>query len=71
MHYEFNLVSLRSQREAADLSLRALAVRSGFSASYLSRVETGRRPATAAVVHARRSPRPAVVRRCRASWRAR
>jgi transcriptional regulator with XRE-family HTH domain len=40
---------LRSQREAADLSLRALAVRSGFSASYLSRVETGRRPATAAV----------------------
>lgn len=41
--------SLRSQREAAGLSLRALAGRSGFSASYLSRVETGRRPATAAV----------------------
>jgi transcriptional regulator with XRE-family HTH domain len=40
---------LRSQREAAGLSLRILAVRSGFSASYLSRVETGRRPATAAV----------------------
>jgi transcriptional regulator with XRE-family HTH domain len=40
---------LRSQREAAGLSLRALAVRSGYSASYLSRVETGRRPATAAV----------------------
>lgn len=44
------LPSLRSQREAAGLSLRALAVRSGFSASYLSRVETGRRSATAAVV---------------------
>jgi transcriptional regulator with XRE-family HTH domain len=41
--------SLRSQREAAGLSLRTLAVRSGFSASYLSRVETGRRPATSAV----------------------
>jgi len=41
--------SLRSQREAAGLSLRTLAVRSGFSASYLSRVETGRRSATAAV----------------------
>ncbi|HEX3956998.1 MAG TPA: helix-turn-helix transcriptional regulator [Trebonia sp.] len=42
--------SLRSQREAAGLSLRGLAARSGFSASYLSRVETGRRSATAAVV---------------------
>lgn len=42
--------SLRSQREAAGLSLRTLAVRSGFSASYLSRVETGRRPTTAAVI---------------------
>ena len=41
--------SLRSQREAVGLSLRALAVRSGFSTSYLSRVETGRRSATAAV----------------------
>lgn len=41
--------SLRSQREGAGLSLRALAVRSGFSASYLSRVETGLRPATTAV----------------------
>ena len=41
--------SLRSQRDAAGLSLRTLAARSGFSASYLSRVETGRRPATAAV----------------------
>jgi transcriptional regulator with XRE-family HTH domain len=41
---------LRSQREAVGLSLRTLAVRSGFSASYLSRVETGRRPMTAAVV---------------------
>jgi transcriptional regulator with XRE-family HTH domain len=41
---------LRSQREAAGLSLRGLAVRSGFSASYLSRVENGRRSATAAVV---------------------
>jgi transcriptional regulator with XRE-family HTH domain len=42
--------SLRSQRDAAGLSLRALAVRSGFSASYLSRVESGRRAETAAVV---------------------
>jgi transcriptional regulator with XRE-family HTH domain len=42
--------SLRSRREAAGLSLRSLAVRSGFSASYLSRVETGLRPATAAVL---------------------
>jgi len=41
--------SLRSQRETAGLSLRALAVRSGFSASHLSRVETGRRAATTAV----------------------
>jgi transcriptional regulator with XRE-family HTH domain len=41
--------SLRSQRQAAGLSLRALAAGSGFSASYLSRVETGRRPATPAV----------------------
>jgi transcriptional regulator with XRE-family HTH domain len=41
---------LRSRREAVGLSLRTLAVRSGFSASYLSRVETGRRPSTAAVV---------------------
>lgn len=41
--------SLRSRREAAGLSLRALAVRSGFSASYLSRVEAGQRSATAAV----------------------
>jgi transcriptional regulator with XRE-family HTH domain len=41
---------LRSQREAAELSLRALAGRSGFSTSYLSRVETGQRPATAEVV---------------------
>jgi transcriptional regulator with XRE-family HTH domain len=42
--------SLRSQREAVGLSLRTLAVRCGYSASYLSRVETGRRPTTAAVV---------------------
>ena len=42
-------LSLRSQREAAGLSLRTLAVHSGFSASYLSRVETGRRSATTAV----------------------
>jgi transcriptional regulator with XRE-family HTH domain len=42
--------SLRSQRDAAGLSLRTLALRSGFSASYLSRVESGRRSATAAVV---------------------
>jgi transcriptional regulator with XRE-family HTH domain len=41
---------LRSQREAVGLSLRSLAVRSGFSASYLSRVETGLRPATAAIL---------------------
>ena len=40
---------LRSQREAVGLSLRALAALSGYSASYLSRVETGRRQATAAV----------------------
>lgn len=40
---------LRQQREAVGLSLRALAVRSGFSASYLSRVETGQRTPTAAV----------------------
>jgi transcriptional regulator with XRE-family HTH domain len=41
--------SLRSLREAAGLSLRNLAARSGFSASYLSRVETGCRATTAAV----------------------
>lgn len=50
---------LRSQREAAGLSLRALAVRSGFSASYLSRVETGRRPVTAAVARLYASLGPA------------
>lgn len=50
---------LRSQREAAGLSLRAFAVRSGFSASYLSRVETGRRPVTAAVARLYASPGPA------------
>jgi hypothetical protein len=31
---------LRSQRDAAGLSLRALAVRSGFSASYLTDFRT-------------------------------
>jgi transcriptional regulator with XRE-family HTH domain len=44
------LPSLRSQREAAGLSLRTVALRSGYSVSYLSRVETGRRSATAAIV---------------------
>jgi transcriptional regulator with XRE-family HTH domain len=50
---------LRSQREAAGLSLRTLAVRSGFSASYLSRVETGRRSATIAVARLYASLGPA------------
>jgi transcriptional regulator with XRE-family HTH domain len=50
---------LRSQREAAALSLRTLAVHSGFSASYLSRVETGRRPTTAAVIRLYASLGPA------------
>jgi transcriptional regulator with XRE-family HTH domain len=51
--------NLRSQREAAGLSLRTLAVRSGYSASYLSRVETGRRPTTTAVVRLYASLGPA------------
>jgi transcriptional regulator with XRE-family HTH domain len=50
---------LRSQREAAGLSLRALAVRSGFSAAYLSRVETGRRAATTTVTRLYASLGPA------------
>jgi transcriptional regulator with XRE-family HTH domain len=37
---------LRDQREAAGLSLRALSRRSGYSTSFLSRVETGQRSAT-------------------------
>jgi transcriptional regulator with XRE-family HTH domain len=45
-----SLPGLLSQREAAGLSLRTLALRSGYSASYLSRVETGQRSPTAAVV---------------------
>ncbi|WP_083749618.1 helix-turn-helix transcriptional regulator [Frankia sp. CcI49] len=40
---------LRARREAAGLSLQGLAVRSGYSRSYLSRVETSRRAATPAV----------------------
>jgi transcriptional regulator with XRE-family HTH domain len=40
---------LRGRREAAGLSLRGLAARSGYSTSYLSRVETGLRSATPAV----------------------
>lgn len=40
---------LRGQREAAGLSLRALSRRSGYSTSYLSRVETGQRSATPTV----------------------
>jgi transcriptional regulator with XRE-family HTH domain len=50
---------LRSRREAAGLSLRTLAVRSGFSASYLSRVETGQRAATVAVARLYASLGPA------------
>jgi transcriptional regulator with XRE-family HTH domain len=50
---------LRSQREAVGLSLRTLAMHSGFSASYLSRVETGRRPTTAAVARLYASLGPA------------
>lgn len=41
---------LRERRESAGLSLRAFARRSNYSTSYLSRVETGRRPATPALV---------------------
>jgi transcriptional regulator with XRE-family HTH domain len=41
---------LRARREAAGLSLQDLAVRSGYSRSYLSRVETGQRAATPIVV---------------------
>jgi transcriptional regulator with XRE-family HTH domain len=41
--------ALRIQRETVGLSLRALARRSGYSTSYLSRVETGQRSVTAAV----------------------
>ncbi|WP_201776214.1 helix-turn-helix transcriptional regulator [Streptacidiphilus melanogenes] len=41
---------LRARREAAGLSLQGLAVRSGYSRSYLSRVENGRRAPTPAVV---------------------
>src|SRR5579875_549762 len=56
-------LSLRSQREAAGLSLRALAARSGFSAAYLSRVETERRSATAAILQLYATLGPAGVDR--------
>jgi transcriptional regulator with XRE-family HTH domain len=41
---------LRAQREATAVSLRELARRSGYSTSYLSRVETGKRTATKDIV---------------------
>ena len=41
---------LRAQREAAGVTLRALALRSSYSLSYLSRVENGQRSVTPAVV---------------------
>jgi transcriptional regulator with XRE-family HTH domain len=53
---------LRARREGAAISVRELARRSGYSTSYLSRVETGKRAATADIVRlytALRSTEPA------------
>ncbi|BEK88200.1 helix-turn-helix domain-containing protein [Nocardia seriolae] len=43
---------LRAAREAAGLGLREMARRTHFTASYLSLIETGRRPVTAEIVAA-------------------
>ncbi len=44
--------SLRAAREAAKISLAAMATRTHFSKAYLGLIETGKRPATADVVKA-------------------
>jgi transcriptional regulator with XRE-family HTH domain len=54
---------LRARREAAGLSLQGLAARSGYSRSYLSRVETGRRAPTPAVVRVYTELTPATADR--------